>query len=177
MLNGQASIPKIILFLGSNIGNFSDNETEIFLNQLSTYTNPGEKLLIGFDLKKSPNIIINAYNDPHGHTRRFNLNHLIRLNRELDANFNIHQFEHHIFYDPQSGDVKSYLISTSEQIVDIKSINQDFHFRKWESIFMELSRKFILHTIEELAKKNGFKVIQNFTDKRSYFVDSLWIKV
>lgn len=176
-LNGQPSIPKVILFLGSNIGNFSDDETDKFLNQLSTYTNSGDKLLIGFDLKKSPKTIMDAYNDPHGHTRRFNLNLLIRLNRELDADFDIPKFEHHTSYDPQSGDVKSFLISKAEQIVHIGVIEHDFYLRQWESIFMELSRKFTLSTIEKLAEKSGFKVVQNFTDKRNYFVDSLWVKV
>lgn len=176
-LNGQTSIPKVILFLGSNIGNFSDDETDKFLNQLLAYTNSGDKLLIGFDMKKSPKIIMDAYNDPHGHTRRFNLNHLFRLNRELDADFDISKFEHHIIYDPESGDVKSFLTSKTKQIVHIGAIEQDFYFTQWESIFMELSRKFTLSTIEKLAEKSGFQVVQNFTDKRNYFVDSLWVKV
>ncbi|GET24413.1 L-histidine N(alpha)-methyltransferase [Prolixibacter sp. NT017] len=175
-LNGHASIPKIILFLGSNIGNFSDKETDAFLNQLSAYTNSGDKVLIGFDLKKSPKIIMDAYNDPHGHTRRFNLNHLVRLNRELDSDFDITQFEQHTIYDPKTGDVKSYLVSKTEQKVHVGAIEQDFYFRQWETIFMERSRKFDLSAIEKLAEESGFKVVQNFTDKRNYFVDSLWIK-
>lgn len=176
-LNGHASIQKIILFLGSNIGNFSDNETADFLSQLSAYSNSGDKVLIGFDLKKSPKIIMDAYNDSHGHTRRFNLNHLVRLNRELDADFDITQFEQHTIYDPKTSDVKSYLVSKSEQKVHVGSLEQDFYFRQWETVFMERSRKFDLSTIEMLAEKSGFKVVQNFTDKRNYFVDSLWIKV
>jgi dimethylhistidine N-methyltransferase len=176
-LNGHDSIPKIILFLGSNIGNFSDNETDEFLNFLSTYTNSGDKVLIGFDLKKSPKIIMDAYNDPHGHTRRFNLNHLVRLNRELDADFDIGQFEQHTIYDPKTGNVKSFLVSKTEQKVYVGLLEQLFHFRQWETIFMERSRKFDLSTIEKLAEKSGFNVAQNFTDKRNYFVDSLWIKV
>ena len=175
-LNGHTSIPKIILFLGSNIGNFSDNETDEFFNQLSAYTNSGDKVLIGFDLKKSPKIIMDAYNDPHGNTRRFNLNHLIRLNRELDADFDIVRFEQHTIYDPKTGDVKSFLVSKNEQKVHVGLLEQVFHFRQWETIFMERSRKFDLPTIKKLAEKSGFKVVQNFTDKRNYFVDSLWIK-
>ncbi len=175
-LNGHASISKVILFLGSNIGNFSDNETDAFLNQLSAYTNTGDKVLIGFDLKKSPKIIMDAYNDPHGHTRRFNLNHLVRLNRELGADFDIENFEQHTIYDPKTGDVKSFLVSKTEQKVYFGPLEQDFHFRQWEIIFMERSRKFDLPTIEKLAEKSGFRVVRNFTDKRNYFVDSLWVK-
>lgn len=176
-INGQATIPKIIFFLGSNIGNFSDNETGMFLNQLSEYANTGDKVLIGFDLVKSPKMIMDAYNDPHGHTRRFNLNHLIRLNRELGANFDIEQFEHHTIYEPETGNVKSFLVSMREQTVYIEAIEQEFHFKQWESIFMEYSRKFHLSTIDKLATKSGFRLEHNFMDKRNYFVDSLWVKV
>ncbi len=175
-LNGHASIPKIVLFLGSNIGNFSDKETDAFLNQLSDYTNSGDKVLIGFDLKKSPKIIMDAYNDPHGHTRRFNLNHLARLNKELEADFKIENFEQHTIYNPKTGEVKSFLVSKKEQIVKIKSLENSFHFKQWEPVFMELSRKFDFETIENLASNHGFKLVKNFTDSRNYFVDSLWIK-
>jgi len=176
-LNGHASIQKIILFLGANIGNFSENETTEFLSQLSAYSNPGDKVLIGVDLKKSPRVIMNAYNDPHGHTRRFNLNHLVRINRELDADFDIRQFEQQTTYNPQTGEVKSFLISNTEQTVQIGALEKEFHFEKWEAVFMERSRKYGIQTIEKLALNYGFKVVQNFTDQRNYFVDSLWKKV
>ncbi|MBN1987734.1 MAG: L-histidine N(alpha)-methyltransferase [Prolixibacteraceae bacterium] len=176
-LNGHASIQKIILFLGSNIGNFSDEETTKFLNQLSAYSNVGDKVLIGFDLKKSPAIIMDAYNDPHGHTRRFNLNHLVRLNRELDADFNLQKFEQQTTYNPQSGEVKSFLISNGEQTVQIGALEKEFVFEKWEAVFMERSRKYDFQTIDKLALNHGFKVVQNFTDSRNYFVDSLWEKI
>jgi len=176
-LNGHASIPKIILFLGSNIGNFSDNETNEFLNQLSAYSNLGDKVSIGFDLKKSPRVIMDAYNDPHGHTRRFNLNHLVRINRELDADFDIQKFEQQTTYNPQTGEVKSFLISITEQTVQIGTLEKTFRFTKWEAVFMERSRKYDIQTIEKLALNHGFKVVRNFTDSRNYFVDSLWEKI
>ena len=176
-LNGHASIPKVILFLGSNIGNFSDNETNEFLNQLSAYSNLGDKVLIGFDLKKSPRVIMDAYNDPHGHTRRFNLNHLVRINRELDADFDIQKFEQQTTYNPQTGEVKSFLISITEQTVQIGTLEKTFRFTKWEAVFMERSRKYDIQTIEKLALNHGFKVVRNFTDSRNYFVDSLWEKI
>ncbi len=175
-LNGHSGLRKVILFLGSNIGNFTDKEINLFLEQLTTLCHNGDKVLIGFDLKKSPEVIMDAYNDPHGHTRRFNLNHLIRLNRELNANFDPNNFEQHTEYNPLTGEVKSFLVSKTEQTVYIADLEQSFHFRKWESIFMELSRKFDFETIENLAKDHGFKVETQFTDSRNYFVDSLWIK-
>jgi len=163
-LNGHASIPKIIFFLGSNIGNFSSEETSEFLGQLAAYSTLGDKVLIGFDLKKSPAIIMNAYNDPHGHTRRFNLNQLERLNRELDADFDIQKFEQQTTYNPLTGEVKSFLVSNTEQEVYFAALEQRFHFKQWEPVFMELSRKFDLETIEKLAKHCGFYVVKNFTD-------------
>ncbi len=175
-LNGHSGLRKVILFLGSNIGNFTDEEINLFLAQLSSLCHKGDKVLIGFDLKKSPAVIMKAYNDPHGHTRCFNLNHLIRLNRELNANFDPDQFEHHTEYNPVTGEVKSFLVSKSEQVVYIADLEQSFHFRKWESIFMELSRKFDYGTIDILAKDHGFRVETQYTDRLNYFVDSLWIK-
>ena len=117
-----------------------------------------------------------AYNDPYGLTRKFNLNHLARLNKELDADFNLGNFEQHTKYNPATGEVKSFLVSKTEQIVRIGAIRKSFQFKKWESVFMELSRKFDLDTIEILARKHGFKVEHYFTDKRNYFVDSLWVR-
>jgi L-histidine Nalpha-methyltransferase len=175
-LNGHSGLRKVILFLGANIGNFTDEEINLFLARLSNLCHKGDKVMIGFDLKKSPGVIMKAYNDPQGHTRRFNLNHLIRLNRELNANFDPDQFEQHTEYNPMTGEVKSFLVSKTEQVVCIADLDQSFHFRKWESIFMELSRKFDHGTIEILAKNHGFSIETQFTDKKNYFLDSLWIK-
>ncbi|WP_372772821.1 L-histidine N(alpha)-methyltransferase [Mangrovibacterium sp.] len=175
-LNGYSGLRKVFLFLGSNIGNFSDDEIDRFFSQLSTLCHKGDKLLVGFDLKKSPEVIMKAYSDPHGHTRRFNLNHLIRINRELNANFNPENFEHQAVYDPQTGAAKSFLVSTVVQSVYIADLNERIHFDKWEPIFMELSRKFDQSTIERIAAEHGFGVESQFTDKRDYFVNSLWVK-
>ena len=173
-LNSDDRTPKVIFFLGSNIGNFNRQETGNFLEDLSDYTNTGDKVFIGFDLKKSPEIILKAYNDPHGHSRRFTFNQLHRLNRELDASFVPGNFVHHCTYNPQSGELRSYLIAKKEHNVQIGALEQVFHFEKWEPIFMELSRKFDRKTIEQLAADHGFKLVKNFTDSRNYFVDSLW---
>lgn len=171
------SIRKIILFLGSNIGNLDDKEITLFLRSLSETTNSGDKVIMGFDLKKSPQVIMNAYDDPQGLTKRFNLNHLARLNRELDADFDTGKFEHHNEYNPLTGSLRSFLVSSEEQTVHIGALNMCFRFRQWEPVFMELSRKFDLDGIENLAKMNGFEVIKHLKDKRGYFVDSLWRRI
>lgn len=167
---------NVILFLGSNIGNLSNNELHLFLQNISDYTVRGDKLLIGFDLKKSPAVIMKAYDDPYGLTRKFNLNHLLRLNRELQADFNISMFEHHTDYNPVSGELKSFLVSTVEQNIHIETIGETFSIGKWEPVFMELSRKFDVHAIESLAISHGFRIVKNFTDSRNWFVDSLWAR-
>ena len=176
-LNGLAQGRKVILFLGSNIGNFSDRETDWFLKQISAVTFPGDKLLIGFDLKKSPHLIMRAYNDSHGVTRKFNLNMLVRLNRELKANFNVGQYEHHTEYNPVTGEVKSYLVSVVSQEVYIDELNRSFSFGKWEPIFMERSRKYDSDTIKLLAEKHGFRMVKSYCDSRCFFVDALWEKL
>jgi dimethylhistidine N-methyltransferase len=177
-LNGSfGNMKKIFLFLGSNIGNMDDRELNIFLSGLSAYTFKGDKILIGFDLKKSPGIIMKAYDDPYGLTRKFNMNHLLRINRELDADFDTGNFEHYTTYDPISGEVRSYLVSTIRQTVKVKGLKADFEFRKWEPVYMELSRKFDIVTIAKIAERYGFRVDHHFTDSRNYFVDSLWTRI
>jgi len=94
----------------------------------------------------------------------------------LNANFELNNFEHHTDYNPITGAVKSFLVSTTEQSVDIGILEQVFHFGNSEPIFMELSKKFDIQTIEKMANGFGFRIDHNFTDKRNYFVDSLWVK-
>ena len=175
-LNGHPGTRRIVLFLGSNIGNFSGEERDLFLGQFSSFLNKGDKVLMGFDLKKSPKVIVKAYNDPHGHTRRFNINLLLRLNRELGADFDPDYFEHQATYDPITGATKSYLISTISQSIQFKKLKLTFHFKQWEPIFMEVSYKFDLGSISKLAQDFGFEVESNFFDRKKYFVDTLWVK-
>jgi len=118
-INQYDNAKKILLFLGSNIGNFNNQETLDVLTNLKSVMHPKDMLFIGFDLKKESNIILNAYNDPHGYTSAFNLNLLQRINNELNANFNLHYFKHHEVYDSQNGTAKSYLISMQNQEVEI----------------------------------------------------------
>ncbi len=173
-INSYDSSPKIILFLGSNIGNFSWQESVIFLRHIKEQMKAQDQLFIGFDLKKDPRVIMNAYDDPHGNTRDFNLNLLERLNRELGANFRVKNFRHHAVYDPVSGAAKSYLVSLTDQQVDIDELETSFHFKPFETIYTEMSQKYNLEMIEELAYSCGFEIKQNFYDSKRYFVNSLW---
>lgn len=164
---------KVVLFLGSNIGNIPIDETAHFCKELRSHLNKGDLILIGFDLKKNPNVIRAAYNDKQGFTKDFNLNLLTRINRELNADFDLSQFEHYPSYDPQSGACKSYLISLKDQTVRIGEA--DFvHFKKHESIFMEISQKFSVEETDAIALASGFKTIRHFTDSKGWFLDTIW---
>ena len=171
------STPKVVLFLGANIGNYAHERAVAFLKHLNEELNSGDKLLIGFDLKKDPETILNAYNDPAGITAAFNLNLLERMNRELGADFNTEDFRHWETYDPVSGATRSFIVSKKAQQVYIQALGRSFHFDAWEAINVELSQKYSLTEIENLAEVAGFQIEQHFTDDRGYFVDSLWRKV
>lgn len=172
-LKSDSSRPKIIFFLGSNIGNFSRDESISFLTRLRNIINENDLLFIGFDLQKDPHTIRHAYDDAKGVTAAFNLNLLKRINSELGANFDIAKFSHYAAYSPLDGAAKSFLISREKQEVFIESLNQTFSFNAWEPIFMEISQKYTPAMIEEIAQQSGFKVLENFYDEKKFFSDTL----
>jgi len=165
---------KLILFLGSNIGNFTREKAINFLRQIWGYSNHNDYLMIGFDLKKDIEVLKAAYDDSDGITTAFNLNILERFNRELGANFDLDKFKHHAVYNPLRGAMESYLVSTVQQEVLIKRIKKRFSFKAYEPIHLEYSYKYLISDIENLANEAGFEIIQNHFDTEKYFVDSLW---
>ncbi len=167
---------KLVLFLGSNIGNIPLDATSDFLYDISKNLLRGDLLLVGFDLKKDPSIILDAYNDKAGITRRFNLNLLQRINDELDADFDLDKFEHCPVYDEQTGACESYLVSRADQIVKF-GINGKIHFNEGERIFMEVSQKYSEEQIDEFAGEEVFKPAGKFFDGRHWFLDKLWVRV
>ncbi len=163
---------KIILFLGSNIGNFREEQALEFFKHLREVMNAEDLIFIGFDLHKNPKTILNAYDDSQGVTSRFNLNLLKRINRELGADFNTEEFSHYASYHPTECAARSYLISHKEQTVFIKSLGKSFHFKKWEPIYMEVSQKYNLEMIEKLAA-----VLELVFDRSSrHFGDGKYIR-
>ncbi len=174
--NKQSSNQSLLLFLGGNIGNYQDEKATHLLTLFKDHMKAGDQLLIGFDLKKNPLIIHEAYFDRHGITKRFNLNLLIRINRELDADFKIDDFEFYCHYNPISGTVKSYLVSLKKQIVELKKLNTSINFDYNELIWTEVSQKYSLDDIQNLATQTGFVLNTNFMDCKHYFTDSLWKK-
>lgn len=167
---------KITLFLGANIGNYTRPRATDFLTSVGNALNPGDYLLIGFDLKKDPQIILDAYNDPEGITAAFNINLLHRLNNELGANFQVDAFKHWETYNPVTGETKSYIVSKQNQTIEFTKLGTSVSFGAWEAIEVELSQKYDLKDIEAMAHSSYFEVVQNFFDSRRYFTDSLWQK-
>ena len=176
MLKKAASISnrrKVVLFLGSNIGNMTVSNAESFCGELRNHLSPGDMVLIGVDLKKNPKTILAAYNDKGGITKRFNLNLLERVNRELNGDFDISKFEHYPTYDPETGACKSYLISTGDQSVKIGK--ETISFAKDEYIYMEISQKFTVMQTNQMAENAGFKALNIFFDSKKWFVDAIWV--
>ncbi|GAB5466509.1 MAG: L-histidine N(alpha)-methyltransferase [Candidatus Kapaibacteriales bacterium] len=168
---------KIVLFMGSNIGNFLSDDSHSFLSKIYEKLNPGDYFLMGADLKKDPRLIRKAYNDQHGVTERFNKNLLHRINRELGGDFDTMAFSHYESYDPVEGICRSYLISSKKQSVRIDKLGLEVDFEYAEPIHTEISRKFTTTELEEMAENSGFAVCEHFFDCKSYFVDTLWKKV
>jgi dimethylhistidine N-methyltransferase len=165
---------EILLFLGSNIGNFTRDQSVDFFRKLREAMKPHDLLFVGFDLQKDPRVIERAYDDSRGVTAEFNLNLLRRINRELGGNFDPDKFLHYANYRPIEGSARSFLISREKQAVRIEALGCTVHFDQWEAVFMEISQKYSHSLIEELARDSGFEIKQNFFDSRKYYCDSLW---
>ncbi len=169
--NVQTTIPSLLLFLGSNIGNYDNDEAVRLLSLFNKNMKDGDKLLLGVDLQKNPITIKNAYDDPYGITKRFNLNLLSRINREFDGDFRLDDFDFYCHYNPENGEVNSYLISLRKQSVFLKKLNKEFHFNYDELIWTELSKKYNLNEINELAQTTNFTAEQHFLDCKHYFTN------
>lgn len=170
----QEKMRSMVLFLGSNIGNYLKKRATDFLDSVRDNLNEGDYLMIGFDLKKDPAKILAAYNDQAGVTKSFNLNLLSRINRELGGNFNLSQWEHCPVYDPLTGECRSYLVANTATEVTLSCTGDRFHFRQWEAIFMEVSKKYDLSEIEDLAAQSGYRVVEHLMDAERLFCDSIW---
>jgi L-histidine Nalpha-methyltransferase len=166
--------PKLVLFLGANIGNFDRPQARDFLAALRGKMSPGDHIIIGFDLKKEIDELVRAYNDARNVTNRFNLNLLARINRELGGQFDLDAFRYYSYYDVFTGAVRSSLVSLKKQQVAVDALGRSYSFRAWEPIHTEDSHKYSEEEVRDLAASAGFAVVHNYYDRRRYFVDSLW---
>lgn len=167
---------KVVLLLGSNIGNMTDNEASAFIQLIADNLNKGDILLLGADLIKSSDIIIPAYDDSEGVTKLFNYNLLNRINNELDANFNADNFKHKVTYNESEGIVRTYLQSLCDQEVAINALNKSYYFEAGEFIHTEISRKYNDKIINSIIANSGLRIIKKVTDSKNYFANYFLLK-
>lgn len=167
----QRKTPKVVLFLGSNIGNMHDALAAQFLGHLAENMQPKDKLLLGLDLIKPKEIVLPAYNDNQGVTAEFNLNLLRRINQELGADFNLSQFKHQAKYNEEEGIAKSFISSLAAQKVQIKALNKTYEFAKGEKIQTEISRKYNDTIVQSIIAHTDLHLLQKITDSKHYFAD------
>lgn len=163
--------PKVVLFLGSNIGNMEDGLAHDFLYRLGSNMHVNDKLFLGVDLIKPANIVLPAYDDPNKITAKFNLNLLNRINRELNADFEISAFHHQAEYNEEEGIAKSYLVSTVDQTVTITDSNKSFSFKAGEKIHTEISRKYNDKVLNKILNNTDLNVTTKYTDSKNHFAD------
>lgn len=163
----------LVLFLGSTIGNFDRPVAEEFLREVRQSLGPGDALLLGTDLEKSIPQLLLAYDDPLGVTAAFNLNLLARINRELDADFVLRQFQHLARYNKAERRIEMHLRSTVDQTVTIRKADCRIRFRKDEAIWTESSHKYNQTEVAELAERCGFRCEAQWVDEEWPFAQSL----
>ena len=169
LLRDEIDRPKLIVYLGSSIGNFERHEALQFLSHLAEVMVPGDRLLIGIDLFKPKAVLEPAYNDRDGVTARFNLNVLERINREFDADFDLTKFAHHAPFNEKEGRIEMHLVSLAEQTVRIDALDEVIDFAYGETIHTECSHKYRLAEIQELANDAGLEVLVQWQDSLQRF--------
>jgi L-histidine N-alpha-methyltransferase len=166
--------PVLVLFLGSNIGNFEPAEAVDFLRAIRRVLRPGDALLLGADLKKDRATLEAAYDDSLGVTRSFIVNELERINRELGANFDLWAFGLRSFYNEALGRVEIYLESLRSQAVEIRQFSLSIDFKTGERIHVENAYKFDVEGLRTLGNQTGFALEKTWYDKRGRFSSNLF---
>ena len=163
----------LVLFLGSTIGNFERPRAEEFLRSVRAELAAGDTLLLGTDLVKPVNQLLAAYNDPVGVTAAFNLNILARINRELDGEFVLANFEHQALYNSSERRIEMHLRSKCEQAVKIRAADLTVRLDEGETIWTESSHKFRAEEVREMAVRAGFRCDAQWIDPEWPFAESL----
>jgi dimethylhistidine N-methyltransferase len=167
----------LVLFLGSTIGNFDSGADARFLSEVRSVLAPGDSLLLGADLMKPPERMLEAYDDPLGVTAAFNLNLLGRINRELDGDFDLRQFEHAARFNEATSSIEMHLRSKRRQVVNVRRGGFAATFAAGETIWTESSHKYTRREIAELAVSCGFRMEAQWVDDEWAFAENLWLAV
>jgi uncharacterized SAM-dependent methyltransferase len=166
-----------VLFLGSTIGNFDTGADARFLREVRQRLGAGDSLLLGTDLIKPRDQLIDAYDDPRGVTAAFNLNLLGRINRELHADFDLRGFEHLARFNEATQSIEMHLCSRRRQSVGIRDCDLTVEFAEGETIWTESSHKYTPQGVAELARTSGFAMQTQWVDETWPFANSLFVAV
>jgi dimethylhistidine N-methyltransferase len=158
---------KLAYFPGSTIGNFQTQQAIEFMGNVASLVGPGGGFLVGIDLKKDPDILNLAYNDPKGITAAFNLNMLAHLNQKFHTDFIENQFEHLAFYNQKAGRIEMHLVSKQDQTVTISGL--ELNLSKEERILTEVSYKYTVEDFAAMADQAGFDIKKVWFDSKKYF--------
>jgi dimethylhistidine N-methyltransferase len=167
----------LLLFLGSTIGNFDRGADLRFLQRVREILNVGDALLLGTDLLKPTKQLLSAYDDALGVTAAFNLNLLARINRELDADFQLEWFKHQARFNRETSSVEMHLSSRRFQTVTIAGAELTVELGEGETIWTETSHKYSLAELHTLARNSGFRMEPQWMDREWLFAESLFIAV
>ena len=165
----------LVMFLGSTIGNFDRPADVKFLREIRRILRPGDSLLLGTDLEKPLDQLLAAYDDSLGVTAAFNLNLLARINRELEADFDLSEFAHEARFNRQSRSIEMHLKSRKEQTVSIPRAQISVQFAAEETIWTETTHKYSPHELLQMAMAAGFRCEAQWVDAEWPFAENLWI--
>lgn len=164
----------LVLFLGSSIGNFNGRAAELFLAEVRQALAPGDALLLSADLEKPSSQLLPAYDDPLGVTASFNLNLLARMNRELEADFDLSAFRHLARYDAEDRRIEMHLLSTRAQNVVIPRAQCSVSLAEGETIWTESSHKYCPREIVVMGQRSGFRTLKQWFDREWAFAQTLF---
>lgn len=170
---GISADQRLLLFLGSSIGNFRPKEATALIGKIAQSLRPQDMCLIGFDLIKDPQVLLPAYFDNQGVTSSFNLNLLTRLQSELNARLDPAQFRHYAFFDPENRSMESYLLSLKRQTISFPDLNTEVEIGMYEGIHTESSFKYDVTALKVDLAAGGLEVVSMFFDEQRWFVDVL----
>jgi dimethylhistidine N-methyltransferase len=160
---------KLVLYLGSSIGNFDWNEAIAMLRRVHEELSMGDGLLLGTDMAKDASILLPAYDDAQGVTAEFSKNILVRLNRELGADFDVDLFRHIAEWNPAQSRMEIFLESQSTQAIRLGLVRKTIYFRAGERIHTENSYKYTDEMVARMLCVSGFKLQKSWFDKREWF--------
>ncbi len=170
---GQFPERKLVLYIGSSIGNFEPMQASALLSRLRSSLAAGDSLLLGTDMRKAASVLLPAYDDAAGVTAQFNRNILARINREFDGDFNLDWFEHCVRWNERDSRIEMHLMSRIHHFVNIRALEISVPFFSGETIHTENSYKFTPRMIASMAANGGFRIEQSWSDEREWFTVTL----